>query len=206
VKNISPFVWFVGMVYTLNCRFPPLTIILMAIISVEVTYSALWMLLLHKQMLLSCLGGWRSQMWAWIIYWALSEQQWCKYLDISESGLNFGDACYHILFYSIPHWHVLNATIPCHSQELLPFLPVICRISWPIRCIMIFSLEILEKKRKNNDGCILSLVIYRKETGLLHTKVSNHNIIYSSETEKIVVTATKIIFMVVFTRYVTFFI
>ena len=41
-----------------------------------------------------------------------------------------------------------------------------------------FSLEILEK---NNDGCILILVIYWKKTGLLHTKISNHNIIYSSQ-------------------------
>jgi hypothetical protein len=44
---------------------------------------------------------------------------------------------------------------------------------------MIFSLEILEK-RKNNDECILILVIYGKKTGLLRTKISNHNIIYSS--------------------------
>ena len=42
---------------------------------------------------------------------------------------------------------------------------------------MIFSLEILEK---NNDECILILVIYWKKTGLLHTKISNQNIIYSS--------------------------
>jgi hypothetical protein len=42
-----------------------------------------------------------------------------------------------------------------------------------------FSLEILEK-RKNNDECILILVIYWKKTGLLHTKISNHNIIDSS--------------------------
>jgi len=42
---------------------------------------------------------------------------------------------------------------------------------------VIFSLEILEK---NNDECILILVIYWKATGLLHTKISNHNIIYSS--------------------------
>ena len=48
----------------------------------------------------------------------------------------------------------------------------------PIRCTMIFSLGILEK---NNDECILILVIYWKKTGLLHTKISNHNIIYSSE-------------------------
>jgi len=37
---------------------------------------------------------------------------------------------------------------------------------------VIFSLEILEK---NNDECILILVIYWKKTGLLHTKISNHN-------------------------------
>ena len=43
---------------------------------------------------------------------------------------------------------------------------------------MIFSLDILEK---NNDGCILILVIYWKKTGLVHTKISNHNIIYSSQ-------------------------
>ena len=52
------------------------------------------------------------------------------------------------------------------------------RISWPIRRTMIFSLEILEK---NNDECILILVIYWKKTGLLHTKISNHNIMYSSK-------------------------
>jgi hypothetical protein len=34
--------------------------------------------------------------------------------------------------------------------------------------------------RNNNDECILILVIYWKKTGLLHTKISNHNIIYSS--------------------------
>jgi len=41
---------------------------------------------------------------------------------------------------------------------------------------VIFSLGILEK----NDECILILVIYWKKTGLLHTKISNHNIFYSS--------------------------
>jgi hypothetical protein len=50
-------------------------------------------------------------------------------------------------------------------------------ISQPIRCTVIFSLEILEKY---NDECILILVIYWKKTGLLHTKINNHNIIYSS--------------------------
>jgi len=43
---------------------------------------------------------------------------------------------------------------------------------------VIFSLGILEK---NDDECILILVIYWKKTGLLHTKISNHNIIYSSQ-------------------------
>jgi hypothetical protein len=40
-----------------------------------------------------------------------------------------------------------------------------------------FLLEILEK---NIDECILILVIYWKKTGLLYTKISHHNIIYSS--------------------------
>jgi len=53
----------------------------------------------------------------------------------------------------------------------------IYRISRTIRRTVIFSLEILEK---NNDQCILILVIYCKKTELLHTKISNHNIIYSS--------------------------
>ena len=35
--------------------------------------------------------------------------------------------------------------------------------------------------RKKKYGCILILVIYWKETGLLHTKISNHNINYSSQ-------------------------
>ena len=51
-------------------------------------------------------------------------------------------------------------------------------ISRPTRRTVIFSLENLEK---DNDECILILVIYWKKTGLLHTKISNHNIIYSSE-------------------------
>ena len=50
------------------------------------------------------------------------------------------------------------------------------RIFRPIRCTVIFSLGILEK---NNDECILILVIYWKKTGLLHAKISKHNIIYS---------------------------
>jgi len=34
--------------------------------------------------------------------------------------------------------------------------------------------------RKKNYECILILVIYWRKTGLLHTKISNRNIIYSS--------------------------
>ena len=52
------------------------------------------------------------------------------------------------------------------------------RISRPIRRTMNISLGILEKK--NNDEGILILVIYWKKTGLFHTKISNHNIRYSS--------------------------
>ena len=51
------------------------------------------------------------------------------------------------------------------------------RISRAVRRTMIVSLDILEK---NNDECILILVIYWKKTELVHTKISNHNIIYSS--------------------------
>jgi len=51
------------------------------------------------------------------------------------------------------------------------------KMHWPIGRTLIFLLEILEK---NNDECVLILVIYWKKTGWLHTKISDHNIIYSS--------------------------
>jgi hypothetical protein len=63
---------------------------------------------------------------------------------------------------------------------------------WPIRHTLISSLEILEK---SNDECILILVIYWEKTGLLCTKISNRNLLII-ETQNIVVTATKTIFMV----------
>jgi hypothetical protein len=47
------------------------------------------------------------------------------------------------------------------------------KMHWPIRHTLIFSLEILEE---NNDECILILVIYWKKTGLLRTKIINHNV------------------------------
>ena len=34
--------------------------------------------------------------------------------------------------------------------------------------------------RKEDDECVLILVIYWKKTGLVPTKISNHNIIYSA--------------------------
>ena len=63
------------------------------------------------------------------------------------------------------------------SRARLVLRPKWYRFSRPIRRTVIFPLEILEK---NNGECILILVIYWKKTGLLHTKISNHNIIYSS--------------------------
>jgi len=64
-----------------------------------------------------------------------------------------------------------------NGNKKIPYFPA-HKMHRPIRHTVIFSLEILEE---NNDECILILVIYWKKTGLLHTKISNHNIIYSSE-------------------------
>ena len=63
------------------------------------------------------------------------------------------------------------------TAYILPYFPA-HKTHQPVRCTVIFLLEILEK---NDDECILILVIYWKKTGLLHTKISNHNIIYSSQ-------------------------
>jgi len=61
-------------------------------------------------------------------------------------------------------------------KNLMYIVKVSYRISRPIRRTVIFLLEIFKKK----DECILNVVIYWKKTGLLHTKISNNNIIYSS--------------------------
>jgi hypothetical protein len=61
----------------------------------------------------------------------------------------------------------------CVSNTYIPYFPA-------HKTLVIFMLEILEK-RKNNDEWILILVIYWKKTGLLHTKISNHNITHSSQ-------------------------
>ena len=65
---------------------------------------------------------------------------------------------------------------PAHEYKQFTHFPA-HKTHWPIRRAVIFSLGILEK---NNDECILILVIYWNKTGLLHIKISNHNIIYSS--------------------------
>jgi len=68
----------------------------------------------------------------------------------------------------------------CACTGKVPYYPA-HKTHRPVRRDVIFSLEILEK---NNDECILILVIYWKKTGLLRTKINNHNIIYSSQKPK----------------------
>ena len=83
-------------------------------------------------------------------------------------------------YYNLPYHTKLSHTIGAarfkHGMVIFTFHTLNYRISRPVRRTMIFLLEILEK----NNECILILVIYWKKTGLLHTKISNHNIIYSS--------------------------
>ena len=74
--------------------------------------------------------------------------------------------------YHIPKNHNPHTIISTSNLTFIQY-----RIFRTIRRTMIFSLDILEK---NNDECILILVIYWKKTVLVHTKISNHNIIYSS--------------------------
>ena len=56
------------------------------------------------------------------------------------------------------------------TSKRVPYFPAY-KTHRPISRAVIFSLEILEKKK---EECILILVIYWKKTGLLHTKISNH--------------------------------
>jgi hypothetical protein len=68
------------------------------------------------------------------------------------------------------NWSIRNQY---NSPQNIPYFPA----HKMHRDFSIISLE----TRKNNDECILILVIYcGKKTGLLHTKISNHNTIYSS--------------------------
>ena len=78
-------------------------------------------------------------------------------------------------FHFIMHYHLISQ---CYTVLVTAaHFNYIYRISRTIRRATFFSLDILGK---NNDECILILVIYWKKTGLVHTKISNHNLIYSS--------------------------
>ena len=84
---------------------------------------------------------------------------------------------YYYIFCSMQNFTYCHFAISCdvvtgHSPKV-----AIYHISRPITHTVISSLQILEK---NNDECIFILLIYWKKTGLLHTKIGNHNIIYSS--------------------------
>jgi hypothetical protein len=68
----------------------------------------------------------------------------------------------------------MSLSLECECK--LSYFPA-HKMHWPVRHTVIFLLEILEK---NNNEWILILGINWKKTGLLHTKISNHNIIYSS--------------------------
>ena len=98
-----------------------------------------------------------------------------KYHTPSSKPYRTGKIHFCLLFiFMFCNWKLETKSMDCMAAGI----PWIYCISWPIRRTVIFSLEILEK---NNDECILILVICWKKTGLLHTKISNHNIIYSSQ-------------------------
>ena len=67
-------------------------------------------------------------------------------------------------------WQRTNVKLPDDDIEMLKHAGVLyfpaLKTHWTVRRAVIFSLEILEK---NNDECILILVIYWKKTGLLRT-------------------------------------
>jgi hypothetical protein len=74
-------------------------------------------------------------------------------------------------------------------SDFLPFRPFLAQFSPPSyshRLEVFFNVvnPSIPGSSSNSppywDECILILVIYWKKTGLLHTKISNHNIIYSS--------------------------
>ena len=102
--------------------------------------------------------------------------------DINEDDkCNKPFLCCRALEASLGQWAIysifLNVFLWTHWMvDKLPYFPAL-KMHRPMRRTVIFLLVILEK---NNDECILILVIYWKNTGLLHTKISNQNIIYSS--------------------------
>jgi hypothetical protein len=68
-----------------------------------------------------------------------------------------------------------GTTLPSPLQ--LPYFPTY-KMHRPIRRTMIFSLEILEK---DDDECILILVMYWKKTGLLHILLQESKLFTSSD-------------------------
>jgi hypothetical protein len=72
---------------------------------------------------------------------------------------------------TISQWQVVNL-----DSDNIPYFPTY-KTHRPIWRTLTFTLAILEK---NNDEYISILVIFWKKTGLLRTKISNHNVIYSS--------------------------
>ena len=127
----------------------------------------------------------------------LRKSAWCLFcINISEHKNSLHSVmyenvkyCYFCVSLSAPsiccvyahvRTHAFACTCVCwvSSACVHTGVPLIYLISRPIRHTMIFSLEILEK---NNDECILIVVIYWEKTGLLHTKISKRNIICSSQ-------------------------
>ena len=86
-----------------------------------------------------------------------------------------GDMRFFILVYFFFHIALKYVTCIIRVHQFLN--NVTYHISRTIRRTLIFSFDFLEK---NNDECILILLIYWKKTGLVHTKISSHNLIYSS--------------------------
>ena len=109
----------------------------------------------------------------------ISASSWFYYKEISHWSLCFSLFCTTNNTCTINYFIYFNNLREIISNFKLYYqlLHLTYCISQPIRRTAIFLLEILEK---NNDECILILVIYWKKTGMLHTKINNHNIIYSS--------------------------
>ena len=65
-------------------------------------------------------------------------------------------------------WQRTNVKLPDDDIEMLKHAGVLyfpaLKTHWPIRCTVIFLLEILGK---NNDECILILVIYLEENRIV---------------------------------------
>jgi len=88
------------------------------------------------------------------------------------SGLTGSEQLYGSEYLRTVHYPVLLTAVP---SAMLPYqlhLPY-----FPAHKMRDFFIRNFRK----NDECILILVIYWKKTGLLHTKISKHNIIYSSQ-------------------------